>query len=106
MPPTPAPACRPRTSLEIITPPHGGVPSLIGGGRHTDAPSPKVGFETKITTIMGYMEEVDQWLVEVLKHLPIGHLDEAKRQIKEIILQSYRNGLKATPRKTAKNTTA
>ena len=55
---------------------------------------------------MGYMEQVDQWLVEVLKHLPIYHFDEAKRQIKEKILQSYRNGLKAAPRKTAKNTTA
>ena len=54
---------------------------------------------------MGYLEEVDQQLMEVLKHLPIDHLDEAKRQIKEIILQSYRNGLKTTPRKTAKNTT-
>ena len=55
---------------------------------------------------MGYMEEVDQWLVEVLKHLPIDHLEEAKQQIKEKILQSYRNGLKATPRKSVKKTAA
>ena len=55
---------------------------------------------------MGYMNEVDAWLVEVLKHLPIDHLDEAKREIKAKILESYRNGLKAKPRKVAKNTTA
>jgi hypothetical protein len=55
---------------------------------------------------MSYMLEAEQWLNEVLKHLPIDHLDEAKRQIKAKILQSYRNGLKATPRKTAKKTTA
>ena len=51
---------------------------------------------------MGYMDEVDQWLAEVLKHLPIDRLDEAKRQIKGKILQSYRNGLKAKPRKGTK----
>ena len=55
---------------------------------------------------MGYMDEVDAWLVEVLKHLPIDHLDEAKGAIKAKLLESYRNGLKTTPRKTAKKTTA
>ena len=55
---------------------------------------------------MGYMDEVDQWLAEVLKHLPADHLDKAKREIKSKILESYRNGLKTNSRKTVKNTTA
>ena len=33
-------------------------------------------------------------------------VDEAKREIKAKILESYRNGLKAKPRKSTKDTTA
>ena len=43
---------------------------------------------------MGYLEDADGWLNEVLKHLPIDHLDEAKKHIKAKILESYKNGLK------------
>ena len=43
---------------------------------------------------MGYLQDADGWLNEVLKHLPIDHLDEAKKHIKAKILESYKNGLK------------
>ncbi len=44
---------------------------------------------------MGYLQDADAWLNEVLKHLPIDHLDEAKKQIRAKILESYKNGLQA-----------
>jgi hypothetical protein len=55
---------------------------------------------------MTYMQEVDNWLNEILKHLPIDCLDEAKQAIKDRIYESYRNGQKAYPsnkRKYGKN---
>ena len=44
---------------------------------------------------MGYLQDADAWLNEVLKHLPIDHLDEAKKRIRAKILESYKNGLQA-----------
>lgn len=43
---------------------------------------------------MGYLQDTDAWLNEVLKHLPIDHLEETKKQIKAKVLESYRNGVK------------
>lgn len=43
---------------------------------------------------MGYLEDVDSWLNEVLRHLPIDHLEETKKQISAKILESYKNGVK------------
>ena len=55
---------------------------------------------------MNYMQEVDTWLSELLTGLPANQLEEAKKQIKARILESYKNGLKATPRKTTDKATS
>ena len=44
---------------------------------------------------MGYLQKADDELNEILKHLPIDQLEQAKRAIKTKILESYRNGLEA-----------
>jgi hypothetical protein len=50
---------------------------------------------------MGYMQDADRWLDDVLVTLLDGEavdvhiLEDAKRQIREKLLESYRNGLKA-----------
>jgi hypothetical protein len=42
---------------------------------------------------MSYMQEIDRWLDDLLaEHLPEGNLQSAKRQIREKLLESYRNG--------------
>ena len=60
-------------------------------------------------TTMGYLQDADAWLNEVLKHLPIDHLDEAKKQIRAKILESYKNGIRegqAGGNKKAKTSTS
>ena len=46
---------------------------------------------------MGYMQEVDRWLDVIFTDLADGNTsyDETKRDIRERILESYRNGVKA-----------
>jgi hypothetical protein len=46
---------------------------------------------------MGYLQEVDRWLDVLFTDLADGKLDynEMKRDIRERILQSYRNGREA-----------
>ena len=44
------------------------------------------------------MQELDAWLNEVLKHLPIDHLDEAKQAIKDKTYESYKNGIETGKR--------
>lgn len=46
---------------------------------------------------MGYMQEVDRWLDVLSFDLADGKLsyEEMKKDIKERVLQSYKNGLKA-----------
>jgi hypothetical protein len=46
---------------------------------------------------MGYLQEVDRWLDMLLTDLADGKLSlkEMKRDVRERILDSYRNGLKA-----------
>ena len=58
---------------------------------------------------MGYLQDTDTWLNEVLKDLPIDHLDEAKKQIRAKILESYKNGIRegqAGGNKKAKTSTS
>jgi hypothetical protein len=45
---------------------------------------------------MGYLQEVDRWLDVLFTDLADGKMsyDEVKRDIRERILESYRNGLK------------
>jgi hypothetical protein len=52
--------------------------------------------ETKITTHMGYLQEVDRWLDMLFTDLADEKIsyDEVKRDIRSRILESYRNGLK------------
>ena len=49
---------------------------------------------------MGYLQEVDRWLDGIFADLADGKLDyaEVKRDIRERILESYRNGTKAPQR--------
>ena len=45
---------------------------------------------------MGYMQDVDRWLEELLQDFVEGKtFDDLKRAIREKILESYRNGEKA-----------
>jgi len=46
---------------------------------------------------MGYLQEVDRWLDVIFADLADGKMSfaEVKRDIRERILDSYRNGLKA-----------
>ena len=45
---------------------------------------------------MGYMQDIDPWLSDVLTSLEPGvEIEEAKYEIKKKILESYRNGLEA-----------
>ena len=46
---------------------------------------------------MGYLQEVDRWLDALLSDICEGKIEvpELKRAIREKILESYRNGLKA-----------
>lgn len=46
---------------------------------------------------MGYLQEVDRWLDMLATGLANGEMsyEEMKKDIKERILQSYKNGLKA-----------
>ncbi len=45
---------------------------------------------------MGYMQDIDPWLTDVLTSLEPGvEIKEAKQEIKTKILESYRNGLEA-----------
>jgi len=46
---------------------------------------------------MGYLQEVDRWLDVIFADLVDGKLEygEMKRDIRERILQSYRNGIEA-----------
>jgi hypothetical protein len=48
---------------------------------------------------MGYLQDVDRWLDELLPDVPPE--SDVKRQIKEKILESYRNGLQGTGRSPA-----
>jgi hypothetical protein len=43
---------------------------------------------------MGYMQDADRWLDALLADEKLG-VDEVKRAIREKLLESYRNGLKA-----------
>ena len=54
---------------------------------------------------MNYMQEIDAWLSELLTALPANQLEDAKKQIKDKILESYKNGLKAKLRKTTDKAT-
>jgi hypothetical protein len=51
---------------------------------------------------MGYLQDVDQWLDALLTDVSDGKIGvpELKRAIREKVLESYRNGLKA-PRQDA-----
>ena len=51
------------------------------------------------------MQEIDAWLSELLTGLPANQLEDAKKQIKARILESYKNGLEAKPRKTTDTAT-
>ena len=46
---------------------------------------------------MGYLNDVDRWLDELLAELPAERLAEAKTEIKAKILASYRNGQGVSP---------
>jgi len=52
---------------------------------------------------MGYLQEVDRWLDVIFADLADGKMDyaEIKRDIRERILDSYRNGLAAGGRSPA-----
>ena len=47
---------------------------------------------------MGYLQEADRWLDAIFADLADGKMSfaEVKRDIRERILQSYKNGLKAS----------
>lgn len=45
---------------------------------------------------MGYLHDIDAWLSDILKPLPEEERDRAKKGIKTKILESYRNGAKAS----------
>ena len=52
---------------------------------------------------MNYMQEADAWLTEILTDPSFEQpspetLENAKRQIKQKLLESYRNGQKACPK--------
>lgn len=51
---------------------------------------------------MGYLQDVDQWLDAILTDVSDGKIGvpELKRAIREKILESYKNGLKA-PRQSS-----
>ena len=51
----------------------------------------------QINNTMGYLQEVDRWLDVLFTDLADGKLDylEMKRDIRERILQSYKNGVQA-----------
>jgi hypothetical protein len=44
---------------------------------------------------MSYMQEMDQWLENILSDLPIEKRAEIKQDIKDALLTSYRNGQSA-----------
>jgi hypothetical protein len=50
---------------------------------------------------MSYFKEIDAWLDGLLAPLPEAEREDAKREIKDKILESYRNGLTA-PREDAR----
>jgi len=50
---------------------------------------------------MGYMQEIDRWLDGLLAGLPQDARNEAKRAIREKILESYHNGQAAGPKPPA-----
>jgi hypothetical protein len=54
--------------------------------------------KTKIKTHMGYFQEVDRWLDVIFTDLADGKMsfDDLKRDIRGRILESYRNGVKAS----------
>jgi hypothetical protein len=47
---------------------------------------------------MGYLQDADRWLDSLFADLADGRIDfaETKRSIRERILESYKNGLRAT----------
>lgn len=58
---------------------------------------------------MNYMQEVDAWLTEILTDPSFEQpspetIEDAKRQIKAKLLESYRNGQKACPKCNPKRT--
>lgn len=63
-------------------------------------------YQPTSTVPMSYMEDMDQWLTELLKDLPASKLENVKKQIKDKLWLSYRNGLKSNGRKSDKQTTA
>jgi hypothetical protein len=44
---------------------------------------------------MSYMQEMDQWLENILSDLPVEKRAEIKHDIKNALLTSYRNGQSA-----------
>jgi hypothetical protein len=44
---------------------------------------------------MNYMQEVDQWLEDILSDVPAAKRPEVKSDIKDALLHSYRNGQSA-----------
>lgn len=56
---------------------------------------------------MGYLQEADRWLDAIFADLADGKMTfaEVKRDIRERILESYRNGLKAGGREPANRAT-
>jgi hypothetical protein len=44
---------------------------------------------------MSYMQEVDQWLEDILSDVPAAKRPEVKSDIKDALLHSYRNGQSA-----------
>ncbi len=55
----------------------------------------KVELKTKRSTLMGYLQEVDRWLDMLFTDLADGNIsfEDTKRDIRERILESYRNGV-------------
>ena len=44
---------------------------------------------------MGYLNDLDPWFAEVLKHVPVDQLEPIERAFKEKILESFKNGIVA-----------
>jgi hypothetical protein len=80
--------------LKAVTP----LQALGGASESREATRRKGRIQKQIKIQMGYFQEVDRWLDVIFADLADGKMsfDELKRDIRNRILESYRNGVKAT----------